>query len=171
MAELSLALIGQVLPSTLFGLVTQSRQGFTYFVCPYSETFSLGKFLGGFAAIPATDPVARRLRSGDRPREKQTLQSACLINHGITSTFDPQKINKTVERARYLAMNQGIATYNADVAVRSGAIASVVVVIVPAGPPGTALVKKDRCLMGRDFKALVTGLAGYIIIYSDEVIS
>jgi len=25
--------------------------------------------------------------------------------------------------------------------------------------------------MGRDFKALLTGLAGYIIIYSDEVIS
>src|SRR5438552_7229940 len=56
-------------------------------------------------------------------------------------------------------------------AARSGAIASIVVVIVPAGPPGTALVKKDRCLMGRDFKALLTGLAGYIIIHSDEVIS
>ena len=56
-------------------------------------------------------------------------------------------------------------------AVRSGAIASVVVVIVPAGPLGTVLVKKDRCLMGRDFKALLTGLAGYIIIHSDEVIS
>jgi len=25
--------------------------------------------------------------------------------------------------------------------------------------------------MGRDFKALLTGLAGYIIIHSDEVIS
>jgi len=31
----------------------------------------------------------------------------------------------------------------------SGAIASVVVVIVRAGPLGTALVKKDRCLMRR----------------------
>jgi len=56
-------------------------------------------------------------------------------------------------------------------AARSGAIASIVVVIVPAGLPGTALVKKNRCLMGRDFKALLTGLAGYIIIHSDEVIS
>ena len=46
-----------------------------------------------------------------------------------------------------------------------------VVVIVPAGRPGTALVKKNHRLMGRDFKALLTGLAGYIIIHSDEVIS
>src|SRR5438034_1402008 len=50
-------------------------------------------------------------------------------------------------------------------------MASVGVVIVHAGPLGTALVKKDHCLMGRDFKALLTGLAGYIIIHSDEVIS
>ena len=41
----------------------------------------------------------------------------------------------------------------------------------PLGAPGTALVKKDHRLMGRDFKALLTGLAGYIIIHSDEVIS
>ena len=39
------------------------------------------------------------------------------------------------------------------------------------GRPGTALVKKDHCLMGRDFKALLTGLAGHVIIHSDEVIS
>jgi len=56
---------------------------------------------------------------------------------------------------------------------RSGAIPPVVVVIVPAGRPGTgtAFVKKDHCLMGRDFKALLTGLAGDVIVHSDEVIS
>ena len=54
---------------------------------------------------------------------------------------------------------------------RSGAIPPVVIVIVPAGRPGTAFVKKDHCLMGRDFKALLTGLAGYIIIHADQVIS
>ena len=43
--------------------------------------------------------------------------------------------------------------------------------IAPLGASGTALVKKDHRLMGRDFKALLTGLAGHIIIHSDEVIS
>ena len=38
-------------------------------------------------------------------------------------------------------------------AARSGSIPAVVVVIVPVGRPGTAFVKKDHCLMGRDFKA------------------
>src|SRR5207247_9709015 len=56
-------------------------------------------------------------------------------------------------------------------AARSGAIASIVVVIVPAGLSGTALVKKNRRVMGRDFKALLTGLAGYFIIDSYPVIS
>jgi hypothetical protein len=46
----------------------------------------------------------------------------------------------------------------------------VVVVIVPLGAPGTALVKKDHRLMGRDFKALLTGLAGHIVVHSDKVI-
>ena len=53
----------------------------------------------------------------------------------------------------------------------SGPIAPVVVVIVPREASGTVLVKKDHRLMGRDFKALLTGLAGHIIIHSDEVIS
>jgi hypothetical protein len=60
---------------------------------------------------------------------------------------------------------------SSQTAAISGAIASVVIVIVPGGCAGTALVKKDHCLVGRDFKALLTGLAGYIIIHSDEVIS
>ena len=55
--------------------------------------------------------------------------------------------------------------------LRSGPIAPVVVVIVPREASGTVLVKKDHRLMGRDFKALLTGLAGHIIIHSDEVIS
>ena len=54
---------------------------------------------------------------------------------------------------------------------KSGAIAPVVVVIVHVGRTGNALVKKDHRLMGRDFKALLTGLTDYIIIHSDEVIS
>ena len=58
-----------------------------------------------------------------------------------------------------------------DRGARSGAIAPVVVVIVPVGRPGTTLVKKDHRLMGRDFKALLTGLAGHVIIYTDEVVS
>jgi hypothetical protein len=52
-----------------------------------------------------------------------------------------------------------------------GSIAPVVIVIVRVGAPGTMLVKKDHRLMGRNFKALLTGLAGYIIIHSDEVIA
>ena len=54
---------------------------------------------------------------------------------------------------------------------RSGPIASVVVIIVPLGASGTALVKEHHGLMRRDFEALLTSLAGHIIIYSDEVIS
>jgi len=58
-----------------------------------------------------------------------------------------------------------------NVAAGLGPISPVVVVIVRVGVPGTMFVKKDHRLMGRDFKALLTGLARYIIIHSDEVIA
>ena len=58
-----------------------------------------------------------------------------------------------------------------DASRPSEPITPVVVIVVPLGAFGTALVKKDHRLMGRDFKALLTGLAGYVIIHSDEVIS
>jgi hypothetical protein len=53
----------------------------------------------------------------------------------------------------------------------TGPIAPVVVVIVALRAFGTALVKEDHRLMGRNFKSFLTGLAGHIIIHSDEVIA
>src|SRR6185436_45219 len=41
----------------------------------------------------------------------------------------------------------------------------------PLGAFGTAFVKKDHCLMGRNFKTLLTGLAGHIVIHADQVIA
>jgi len=51
------------------------------------------------------------------PREKETFQSTGLINHRIwhTTAFNFQKINKTVDRASYFAMNQGITTHYANI--------------------------------------------------------
>ena len=66
---------------------------------------------------------------------------------------------------------EGVMPFGVGRLGRSGAIPPVVVVIVPVGRPGTAFVKKDHCLMGRDFKALLTRLARHVIIHSDEVIS
>jgi hypothetical protein len=51
------------------------------------------------------------------PREEGTFQSACLMNHRIwdATAFNFQKINKTVDRASYFALNQRITTHHANI--------------------------------------------------------
>jgi hypothetical protein len=94
---------------------------------------------------------------------------------GILSSFAKGSREEGPGKLKPLASEsegvEGVMRFGVRRLSRSGAIPPVIVVIVFVGRPRTAFVKKDHCLMGRDFKALLTGLAGHVIIHSDEVIS